>query len=134
MPVNHSNLIVARYRDGTLVKGVTYDFAPAKTLFHVQTSSDKYGTASVNISDLKAVFFVKSLEGFPEYKEKKEFPEKAPGRKIKVEFFDGEVIAGTTTGYSQERQGFFLFPVDPESNNLRIYVVSAAVKKVDFQP
>ncbi|MFZ3063116.1 MAG: hypothetical protein WA148_05180, partial [Actinomycetota bacterium] len=89
---------------------------------------------SVNISDLKAVFFVKSLEGFPEYKEKKEFTETAPGRKIKVEFLDGEVIAGTTTGYSQERQGFFLFPVDPESNNLRIYVVSAAVKKVDFQP
>lgn len=134
MPVDRLNLVVARYRDGKLVKGVTYDFSPAKTLFHVQTSSDKQGTAPVNMADLKAVFFVKSLGGFPEHHEKKEFPETTPGRKIKVEFFDGEIIAGTTTGYSRERQGFFLFPVDPESNNLRIYVVSAAVKKVEFQP
>jgi hypothetical protein len=133
MPVDRLNLVVARYRDGTLVKGVTYDFSPAKTVFHIQTVSDEQLTVPVSIPDLKAVFFVKSLEGFPEHKEEKEFPGKGVERRIRVEFFDGEVILGTTTGFSRERQGFFLFPADPDTNNLRIYVVSSAVKKVEFE-
>lgn len=133
MPIDRLNLVVARYRDGTLVKGVTYDFSPAKTVFHIQTISNEQPTVPVSIPDLKAVFFVKSLEGFPEHKEEKEFPGKGAERRIRVEFFDGEVILDTTTGFSRERQGFFLFPADPDTNNLRIYVVSSAVKKVEFE-
>lgn len=126
------NLVVARYRDGYMVKGITYDFARNKKSFHVHVATDdQKRIEEVNISDLKAVFFVKSLEGSPEYQEKKEFPVGTPGLKIKVEFFDGEILLGTTSGYSAQRQGFWLFPADPESNNLRIYVVCAAVKKIE---
>jgi hypothetical protein len=35
-------------------------------------------------------------------------------------------------GYQPNRSGFFLVPADPESNNERCYIVSAAVKKVEF--
>lgn len=52
------------------------------------------------------------------------------GMKIKVKFADGELIRGTTTGYNKKRKGFFLFPVDPQSNNERIYVVADAVHDV----
>ncbi len=115
-----------------MVKGVTYDFARDKKSFHVHALTDGIKRVEeVNVSELKAVFFVKSLEGFPEFREKKEFPVGTKGLKIKVEFFDGEIVLGTTPGYSAQRQGFWLFPADPESNNLRIYVVSAAVKKVE---
>ena len=54
------------------------------------------------------------------------------GRKVQVEFSDGETIVGTTQGYQPDRPGFFVVPVDPKSNNDRCFVVMAAVKKVTF--
>jgi hypothetical protein len=84
------------------------------------------------LKELKAVFFVKDFVGNPSYSERKEFAKDQilHGRKIEVSFKDGETLVGTTTGYDSQREGFFLFPVDPQSNNLRIYIISAAVKKV----
>jgi hypothetical protein len=35
-------------------------------------------------------------------------------------------------GYNQKDPGFFLFPADPQSNNLRAFVVSAAVKTFKY--
>jgi len=45
---------------------------------------------------------------------------------------DGERLIGYTLGYDPRRPGFFLFPADPRSNNLRIIVVSAAVSAVQY--
>jgi hypothetical protein len=130
------NRVVVRFNDGKLLKGYTYDFAPAKDTFHLnpEPGKDKRDTLEIKVDLLKAIFFVKTLEGNPDYEEKKQFDEvKNPvlrGLKIKVRFFDGEVIRGTTTGYSKKRKGFFLFPVDPQSNNERIYVVANALRDV----
>jgi hypothetical protein len=56
----------------------------------------------------------------------------APGlMKARVTFFDREILVGTTQGYTPEREGFFVVPLERDSNNLRIYVVSSAVKKVE---
>jgi len=56
----------------------------------------------------------------------------APGlMKVRITFFDGEILAGTTQGYTPEREGFFVVPLERGSNNLRIFVVSSAVKKVE---
>ena len=58
------NLVVARYRDGRVIKGTTYDFGPQKKGFHVVPVGEEGKKVSeVLFSDLKAVFFVKSLEG-----------------------------------------------------------------------
>jgi hypothetical protein len=38
---------------------------------------------------------------------------------------------GTTQGYALEREGFFIVPLEEDSNNLRIFVISKAVKGVD---
>lgn len=38
---------------------------------------------------------------------------------------------GTTQGYTLEREGFFIVPLEEDSNNLRIFVISKAVKDVD---
>jgi hypothetical protein len=51
--------------------------------------------------------------------------------KVRITFFDGEILAGTTQGYTPEREGFFVVPLERGSNNLRIFVVSSAVKKVE---
>ena len=130
------NLIVARFKDGKLLRGYTLDFSPAKDMFHLisEAEADKGTTYEVSVENLKAIFFVKKLTGNKEYKEKKKFEEvdssHLRGLMIKVEFADGEVIRGKTMVYSPNRQGFFVFPVDPNSNNERIYVVSSAVSDV----
>jgi hypothetical protein len=136
----NQNLVVARYRDGKMIRGVTHDFGPQKKGFHVSTV-EKHGRTvdgkvfEILLSELKAVFFVKSLEGRqgpPSLKGLMEEKSEAPGlMKVRVTFFDGEILVGTTHGYTPERDGFFIVPLERDSNNLRIFVVSSAVKKVE---
>jgi hypothetical protein len=128
------NKVVARFRDGRLVKGSTSDFVPAKEFFHVALADAPVGTrpTMVQLKDLKALFFVKDFEGRPDYKPTNEFDgDKAPpGRRIKVVFSDGEVIVGTTQGYQPGRPGFFMVPADQAANIDRCYVVAASTSEV----
>jgi hypothetical protein len=127
--------VVARYINGKVIKGLTQDFFPNKDRFHLQPIVKSTGEASeVFVKDLKAVFFVRDYAGDYQYDERKSYMEgeKASGRKMEVTFKDGEVMVGSTLGYDPSRPGFFLFPADPKSNNMRIFVVSTAVKKTRF--
>ena len=130
------NRIVVRYRDGRVLKGHTYDFSPQREIFHL-VNIDTRGIRrnhEVHCADLKAVFFVKTFEGDKEYVEKREFGESGtitpPGLKMKIKFYDGETMTGSSPGYSEGRQGFFVIPIDPDSNNNRIYIVSDAATDV----
>jgi hypothetical protein len=38
-----------------------------------------------------------------------------------ISFTDGETLQGCTDAYNPKRPGFFLFPTDAKSNNLRIF-------------
>jgi len=129
--------IVLRYLDGRLVKGYTQDFHPHKPTFHLRkdpTGASGDEPIDLKIEDLKAVFFVKTFEGDRSHSERKKFfgGESPQGRKVEVTFIDGEVLQGSTMGYDPKRPGFFLFPPDPESNNLRVFVVSKAVKSFRY--
>jgi hypothetical protein len=86
------------------------------------------------VSKLKAVFFVKSFTPNPEYHERKAFREgdKHSGRKVEVTFADGDVMQGSVLAYNSQQVGFFLFPVDPLCNNLRVFVINAAVKSFRY--
>lgn len=130
------NKVVARLADGRMIKGTTADFFPGKEVFHVSESNASPGTRPLEIftKDMKALFFVKDLAGNPTHVKTNEFNSSQPavGRKIKVVFKDGEVLAGTTTGYQSGRPGFFIVPADAESNNERCYVVTAATKEINF--
>jgi hypothetical protein len=130
------NRIVVHFKDGRLLKGYTHDFTPVKELFHItsELENDQGKIYEVFCPHLKAIFFVKTLNGNAEYKEKKRFEEVdmsgLRGIKIKVEFNDGEVLRGISLGYSKTRKGFFVIPVDPKSNNERVYVIANAVRDV----
>jgi hypothetical protein len=130
------NKVVARFSDGRVVKGATADFSPGKENFHLSVATAPAGEPPTEIktSNLKALFFVKDLVGDPEHVEQKVFdPTRPPmGRKIKVVFYDGEVLVGTTQGYQPERQGFFLVPADPTSNMERCYVVAGSTLEISF--
>jgi len=126
--------VIVRYANGTVVKGFTQNFSPNKDLFHL-TPADKTssGTIEIFVKRLKAVFMVRDFFGNPQYNERKKYiqGEKPSGLKLEVTFADGEVMVGSTQlGYDPKRQGNFIIPADPKSNNIRVFVVSSAVKNV----
>ena len=128
--------IVLRYRDGRVSKGFSPDFSSNRSLFHLipHDSTDSQQRIPVLQSELKAVFFVKDFQGNPSYNEVKEFNEarSGAGQKVRVHFKDGEILVGTTQVYDLNRAGFFLIPVDPESNNNGCFVIIAATKEIIF--
>lgn len=130
------NKVVVRFADGRTVKGTTADFFPAKEAFHLSLATVPAGEqpVEVHMKDLKALFFVKDLAGDPQHIEGNEFDSShlAVERRIRVTFKDGEVLAGTTTGYQPGRPGFFLVPADADSNIERCYVVAASAQEITF--
>jgi len=120
--------VVARFLDGQILRGTTLDFSPLREAFRL---NDGATTHEVAISKLKAVFFVRDFAGDPAYDEKKGFHARQNhGKKVLVEFADGETLYGYTLNYSSRGLGFFMFPGDPGSNNEKVFVVHAATRSV----
>ena len=128
------NKVVVAYLDGRRSRGCVYDFSPLKDTFRRVSESGlpQQKGPEVALKDLKAVFFVKEFRGDSKYKESKKIEEGKQGRKIEVIFSDGEKIVGTTQGYNPKSKGFFVFPADPRSNSVRIFVVNWNVRDVKF--
>jgi hypothetical protein len=128
--------IIVRFADGRIMKGYTQNFSPNKPTFHLRPADPKASeeTIEVLVQELKAVFFVRDFSGDPNYKEQKKFPDgaKPSGRVVEATFKDGERIIGSTLGYDPRRPGFFIFPGDLNWNNLKIFVVSQAVRWVRY--
>jgi len=125
--------VVARYQDGRTLKGVSMDIDPAKPIFHVRP--EQGAVVEVKLSDLKALFFVRTLSGNPEYSDASTLDPADPRARgsipVRLRFLDGEVIVGLTFHYPPNRPYFFVNPVDPRSNNIRILVNRAALKAID---
>ena len=135
MMPNIENKVVVHFRDGQIVKGYTYDFNPNKETFHVTEAQDPNRVFEVSTSFLKAVFFVKTFEGNKGHPGSADFSierfKNTPGLKVKVTFFDHEVMYGTTHGYSPQRKGFFISPANKEINNDRVFVVKESTVAVE---
>jgi hypothetical protein len=131
------NRIVARFLDGRVLKGTTEDFVPNRSKFHLHPLGNA-APEVIECRDLKAVFFVRDFAGDAGRKDVRGFGhlpvEANRGKKISVVFKDGEVIFGYTLAYSRERDGFFVAPADPGSNNIRVYVLRNAAQKVLVGP
>ena len=131
------NRVVAHFTDGRLLKGTTQDFFPNRPSFHIQPA-DGSPTAEVRCKLLKALFFVKDFAGNARRKDLRGFisrpRETTQGKKLAVRFKDGELLCGYSLSYMPDREGFFMFPSDSESNNLRIYVIAVATVEVRAGP
>ncbi|HUS46810.1 MAG TPA: hypothetical protein VM098_01730 [Phycisphaerae bacterium] len=126
--------IVVRFLNGRVTKGHTTNFSPTAPHF-VLTPVDTHPSPRpelVELNMLKAVFFVRDFAGNRAYHDKKDFVSGQPykGHKVQVEFADGEVMMGYTPNYDCSLLGFFIFPADPDSNALRVFVVNSSVKSV----
>jgi hypothetical protein len=124
--------IVVRFADGRLVKGFCDEFLPATGHVHVCPSlhAPRESRVVVALTQLKAVFFVHDLQGGAA----RQGPDNQieGGRRVDVTFADGELLSGTTLSYTRNGAGFFVYPLDAKSNNSRTFVVSSAVRHVQF--
>jgi hypothetical protein len=132
MDGSNENKVIAHFRDGRLLKGTTLDFFPNRPTFHlVERDGD---THEVHVEDLKAVFFVRSFDGQPQRPERRGFFTRyTQGKKVMVEFEDGETMFGYTLSYSARGVGFFMFPGDPGSNNSKVFIVRRATRRVKIR-
>lgn len=119
-----ANLVVARFADGRLLKGSSLDVDHNRPTCHIRAGD---GTMTqVKLADLKALFFVKSIEGDSAHVDGHDIapvdPRLRGSKLVEVTFRDGEKIVGLCMRYPPKLPYFFLVPVDAESNNVRILI------------
>ncbi len=129
--------IVVHYLDGKVLKGTSQDFNPIRPVFHLIPAAGGQ-VVDVQCKLLKAVFFVKDLAGNPKRQDLRGFiaapAATSQGKKLAIRFKDGELLCGYTLSHRPDRDGFFLFPADSQSNNERIYVLVGATLEIKAGP
>ncbi|MDP2754864.1 MAG: hypothetical protein Q8P40_10820 [Nitrospirota bacterium] len=134
--------VVVRFNSGDILKGYVRNFIADEgfvTLEEAGTCKEQ----SVPIGELKAIFFVKTFEGVSGYRDKKAYGiRKSIGRKVYIRFNDGESVIGFMEGDVPWKKGFFLskpdkrikgffmIPVDSDSNNIKVFVVGSAIRDI----
>ena len=128
------NLVVVHFQNAEVLKGQTLDFIPTKDRFHLVVAGAAPGAKPLEVlmEKLKAVFFVRTLDGNPGQKKHDDSPpdQVVQGKKIRITFKDGEVMVASTQGYQPGRPGFFVVPLDNGSNNQRCFVVASATREI----
>lgn len=128
-----SSRVIARCLDGRLLKGIGLNVDPGRPTFHIRPSESK--PIEVRLDELKALFFVRTLEGNRDHLEALSpvaDDSRARGATIvSMRFHDGEVMVGMMISYPPTRPYFFIVPVDPTSNNIRILVNRNAVVAIE---
>jgi hypothetical protein len=128
--------VILRFIDGRIVRGFLGVFSVFDNSISVEDELSVRQMLPVN--ELKAVFFVRTFEGNKSRSERKSFIGPVPpGRRVFVRFKDGESMMGYLEGDLPWRKGFFLeqtrgngfflIPVDAESNNIKVFVVANSV-------
>jgi len=128
-----SKRVVARYKDGRVIKGTSLDVDPHRTIFHVRPAQGP--AIEVSLNDLKALFFVRSLDGDAARNDAHELADgDVRGRGsmvVRLGFADGESITGLTIAWPPRKQFFFVVPVDSGSNNIRMLINREAVTSME---
>ncbi len=121
--------VVAHFIDHAIVKGTSADVDPKRPLCHIQTADR--GMVEVDLTQVKALFFVKDLNGKPGYDEVHTVatgdPRLRGSRQARIQFSDGEELGGLMNRFPPLGAFFFMLPVDPQSNNVRILVNREAI-------
>ena len=135
MAKNHK--VILRFINGKMLKGFIKDLKLTEETLFIEDESNHQ--LKVRLKELKAIFFVKRFEGNPGYQERKNFAgSRQNAKRVFLKFKDGESMIGYIEDQLPWKMGFFLesirdkgfyvVPVDEKSNNIRILVVTSAVK------
>jgi len=126
--------VVVAFLDRKRERGIVFGFRPFGDGFTLCPPGANAKTPGrfVDFKICKAIYFVRTLEGNKNFKENKLTlpPTYRQGRKISIDYPDGERTVGTTDGFNASRIGFFMFPADPKSNNTEVFVVTANTDEI----
>lgn len=127
------NKVIVRYMDGRIARGTTDDFFPGRAMFHLHPLGGG-PFLELQCKQLKAVFFVRDFAGDPQRVDTRGFPpgpgDPNLGKKVAVVFKDGELLCGYTLTFSPDKNGFFLSPAYPSTNNIRVCVFTHATREI----
>lgn len=120
--------VVACYANGKTRSGFTAEFTPTKGCLEIAsepTPSDK--ALTVPLAELRTIRFVKDARD-----DDRAVSAASKGRKLRVTFPDGQQLEGTTDSYRRSAPGFFVQPLDPQSDAERVFVVGSPTLQVVF--
>ena len=133
------NKVVMHLASGRLLKGNLLDFTPNSPTVRLKLQKDS-DLMEIGVGEVKAIFYVKSFSGNKDYREKRQFGlVGSKGKRIMVRFKDGEILLGfseielsskggsLSTLAGLDQKGFFIFPADPKSNNVKIFVITSSL-------
>lgn len=135
-----NDLVVLHRIDGTLRRGILEWETPRESLvppaplpeaLHIRGENEGESRI-VQLSEMKAIFFVKRHEGIVDHDEVKFFSDiPATDLWIRVEFADGEKLEGRTENNTRLLfdSGVWLRPFDSTGNNVLVYVPKSSVVK-----
>src|ERR1043166_4690483 len=126
------SLIVAHRIDGTVAKGTSLDVDPKRPTCHLLPEAGE--ASEIALADVKALFFVKSWSGDSTRNDAKQAvigdSRLLGAKQVRVVFADGEEVVGLMNRFPPITPYFFMLPIDPLSNNIRILINSAAIKEM----
>ncbi len=135
--------VVLHLKGGKLLKGFLLSELDEDTEEFKFRPTDSDDPEVVRVSELKAVFFVRDFKGDSSYREQKRYGiSERIGKRVFIKFEDGEVMLGYLTGElpwergfylngkNSRRSGFYVVPVDRQSNNIKVFVSASSIKDV----
>jgi len=121
--------LILRYLDGSVVPALVGFFENGTDpISAIRTDGSPL---CVQVSDLKAAFFVKDYLGNPSYEallDEEKIRNKTDGGFVRLHFSDGEVLIGQVADDTNFSKGFFLKVLDPNDNNILVYVNPKSLK------
>ena len=132
--------VIVRFANGTTLRGYV---SPEDAQGLKNNLSDRVSIRNVvgklediEVSGLKAIFFVKTFEGSQDYSEFKVFTHQPSGKGVwvRIHFHDGEVMEGIAPNSLGTFAGkvFSLTPPDPQSNNETVLVSKSCLKDMQI--
>lgn len=130
---NH-HTVVAHYKGGQIRKGYARNFALYRDVFHltevdIQTNREM-APVPIELEELKALFYVKTFHGDPDYRPDGQARRQGFGDRVEVVFHDGETLIGYTYNAQEAETGFLLYPADDQTNNQVVAVIRSAVRTI----
>ncbi len=124
--------VVIRKLSGEILKGYMEKTVELRDATHVSLLSLTEDVINVPKGEIKALFFVRKFSGDKQYNDVRFFKSqpKIESLWVRLTFIDSETIEGivpNSCGLLLE-DGFPIMLADPNSNNLFIYVLKAALK------
>lgn len=126
--------VVIHYLDGSTLRGYGDSFLPWEEEVLVKDQHEKM--VHVRLADVKIICFVRHHDSDCSATHKASPPlqfQAVPGRRIQLRFKDGEQLVGVASLEAPPRSGFFLTPLNPNSNNRRVFINLAALESFRFE-